>query len=223
MFLSGTLKHNRLYPSTNRRNPYDGSGVSFENAGVLLCDHTGTHMDAPLHADPNGSSIDQLPLEYGLGSAVWLDVSFRFGDGNEITAKDLVDAERSADTKVQRGDIVLIWTGWSTVLPDTDRYLYKHMGLTRDAAEWLRERGARTVGVDLSTPETLRGAESGAVHMNFLKPTSLGLSAKDVILIVENLVNIRMIPKHRFYFQGVPLPLQGLTGSPVRALAILQD
>lgn len=92
------------------------------------------------------------------------------------------------------------------------------MGLTQDAAAWLRERGARTVGIDTCTPETTAGAQASPVHMNFLRPRSLG-GDDPVIAIVENLVGIDRIPRRRFRFCGVPLPFDGLTGSPVRAFA----
>jgi kynurenine formamidase len=218
IFLSGTLKHDRLYPSTNRRNPYDGSQLSFENANFQMCDHCGTHMDAPRHADPEGIGIDQLTIDYGHGEALWLDLSSHFDDAGEITADDLEAAERVGGEVVRAGDILLVWTGWSTVLPDVHRYLHAHMGLTRDAAEWVRAKGARTIGIDTCTPETVTGAVSSPVHMNFLRPRSLGKDAP-VIAVVENLVNINQIPVRRFIFNGVPLPLKGLTGSPIRAFA----
>ena len=34
LFLSGTLAHERLYPGMDRKNPYDGSPISFANANV---------------------------------------------------------------------------------------------------------------------------------------------------------------------------------------------
>ena len=218
VFVSGTLKHDRLYPSTNRRNPYDESPLSFENANVFMCDHTGTHMDAPLHADPGGVAVHEMALEYGHGAAVWLDLSPRFGDAAEVTADDLEDAEARSGVRVRAGDILLVWTAWSTVLPDADRYVRRHMGLTRDAADWVRSKGVRTLGIDCCTPETVSGAASSPVHMNLLKPQSLG-GGDPVVAIIENLVNIDRIPGHRFTFTGVPLPLRGLTGSPIRAFA----
>jgi kynurenine formamidase len=218
LFLSGTLKHDRLYPSTDRRNPYDGSQLSFENANFQMCDHTGTHMDAPVHADPEGIGVDEMAIDYGHGDAVWLDLSAHFDDAAEITAEHLEAAERAGGETVRDGDILLLWTGWSTVLPDVQRYLYAHMGLTRDAAEWVRAKGVRTMGIDTCTPETVSGAKTSPVHMNLLRPRSLG-GDDPVIAIVENLVNINQIPVRRFTFSGVPLPLKGLTGSPVRAFA----
>lgn len=218
VFLSGTLKHDRLYPSTNRKNPYDGSQLSFENANFMMCDHTGTHMDAPIHADPEGLGVEEMPLDYGHGQAVWLDLSSRFEDAAELTADHLEEAERAGGEAVKAGDILLLHTGWSTVLPDKDRYLYQHMGLTRDAAEWVRSKGVRTMGIDTCTPETVGGAKESPVHMNLLKPRSMG-GDEPVIAIIENLVNISQIPVRRFQFSGVPLPLKGLTGSPIRAFA----
>ena len=39
--------------------------ISFQTKGIILCDHTSTHVDAPCHYDPSpeAPSIDELPLE----------------------------------------------------------------------------------------------------------------------------------------------------------------
>lgn len=219
VFLDGTLRHDLAFPPLQRRNPYDGSQISWANRLVVICDHTGTHIDAPLHADPAGQPIDRLALEHALGPAIWLDLSAHRGDGAELDAGDLERAERAGGEPIRPGDIVLIHTGWSTVLPDTERYLTRHMGLTRSAAEWLRAREIRTLGIDTCTPETVSGARESPVHMNFLRPRSLTGPHRHVIAIIENLVAIDSIPSRRFEFIGAPLPLRGLTGSPIRALA----
>src|SRR3712207_3619224 len=39
------------------------------------CNHTGTHMDAPLHFYNGVPTIDQLPLEQCVGQAVLIDVT----------------------------------------------------------------------------------------------------------------------------------------------------
>lgn len=221
VFLTGTVAHDRPYPELNPRNPYDGSIVSFANAGIFLCDHTGTHMDAPIHADPGGLSIDRLPLEYSFGSAVWLDLSRHCGDRAEFGADHLAQAERHGGEQILPGDILLLWTSWSTVLPDKQRYVMDHPGITQEAAEWIRGRGVRTVGIDTTTPDTVANDLPAPVHANFLKPSSIRPVIKDasVIAIIENVVNIDKIPSRRFGFWGLPLPLLGLTGSPLRAVA----
>lgn len=41
------------------------------------------------------------------------------------------------------------------------------------------------------------------------------------ILIYENIANLERVPVARFQFLGLPLRLSGATGSPVRAVAII--
>ncbi|MDQ6841513.1 MAG: cyclase family protein [Actinomycetota bacterium] len=221
VFLTGTIAHDRPYPELGPRNPYDGSRVSFANAGIYMCDHTGTHIDAPLHADPDGQPVDALPLEYCFGPAVWLDLSEHCADHGELDAGHLEAAERRGGERIRDGDILLLWTGWSTVLPDKQRYVMNHPGITQEAGEWIRSRGVRTLGIDTTTPDTLSNDLPAPVHANFLKPASIRpvVSNAPVIGIIENVVNINRIPSRRFRFCGLPLPLVGLTGSPLRAVA----
>jgi kynurenine formamidase len=219
LYLSGTRNHN-WYPLLNRINPYDEKPVSIHNEQILVCGHTGTHMDSCFHVDAQSEyTIDQIPVEYGFGDAVWLDVSHRFGSGAGITAKDLKDAEERSGTSIRRGDIVLVFTGWSEI-QNPVRYAAEHMGLTKDAGEWLREKGVRTVGIDTCNIDALHDVRF-PVHMNFLKPRSLGLPDHDFIAIIENLININRIPRSRFLFSGAPIPYVGQTGGQIRALAIV--
>ena len=39
--------------------------------------------------------------------------------------------------------------------------------------------------------------------------------------MIENLIRVEEIPRHGFYFVGAPLPLRGVSGSPIRALALV--
>jgi len=219
--LAGSLNH-WIYASTERRNPYDGSRLSFANEQWVLNGNTGTHMDSVWHADPDGVGIDEMPIESGLGTAIKLDVSFAAGARAHITPEILERAEQESGDSIRPGDIVLIQTGWSEVAEtDQDAYLSDHPGLTKEAGEWLRARSPRTVGIDSSTVETVDGARESPVHMNFLKPASLGLPKDDYIVIIENLRNLAAIPVSRFEFIGVPLPFEHGSGSPIRALAVV--
>lgn len=220
--LAGSLNH-WAYKGTPRLNPYNGAELSFANEQWVLNGNTGTHMDSVWHVDPDTEfSAERMPIECGYGPAVWLDCSSVYGPGGQVTPEVLEQAEASAGVRVDRDDIVLIHTGWSnTVDADPKAYINQHMGLTKEAGEWLRGRGVRTVGIDCSTVETTEGASSSPVHTNFMKPTVLGLEPDDFIAIIENLVNIDQIPAHRFEFIGLPLPFEGGSGSPIRAMAVV--
>ncbi|BCJ85502.1 cyclase family protein [Effusibacillus dendaii] len=221
VFLSGTRSHD-FWKRLEYPNPYDPDDcVSFQNEQIIVCGHTGTHMDSCFHADPeSGYTIDRMPLECGFGNAIWLDVSHKFKPKGQISAKDLQEAEFRSGASILPNDIVLIHTGWSSVT-DPAEYSTHFMGLAKDAGEWLREKKVRTVGIDSCNLDAHDMAHP--VHMNFLRPRSLGLDNSDFIAIIENLVHIDQIPKARFLFSGAPIPYLGATGGQIRAMAIIES
>ena len=211
------------HPLTRRwglKNPYDGSALSVANEYLLITGHTGTHVDAPYHVDSAGATIEQVPCDRTMGTAVWLDLSWASSAHVLIEPAQLQEAEARGGTGIRQGDILLLNTGWSD--PAAKRSLKTYIedapALSRAAGEWLRDRGIKALGVDLATPDA-HGATDLPVHMNFLRPRSIGRPDDDYILIYENLVNIDKIPSRRFMFVGLPLPFRGATGSPVRAIA----
>lgn len=56
--------------------------------------------------------------------------------------------------------------------------------LSRAAGEWLRGRRIKALGVDLATPDA-HSAMDLPIHMNFLRPRSIGLPDDEYILIVH--------------------------------------
>src|SRR5699024_4208769 len=76
---------------------------------ISTLDHVGTHVDAPLHVNPNGESVDELPLDMFIGKAVCLDLTY-IGDLEDIEVKDLEEAEKKSGIKIN-GHIVLLNTG----------------------------------------------------------------------------------------------------------------
>jgi kynurenine formamidase len=222
VFLSGTQTH-RETARRDVRNVYEHDDVvSTENDVVLLSTHNGTHLDAPFHADASSSlTIDRLPLDVAIGTAVCLDVSSRSGPRAAVGEKDLERAEALLDAPVARGEIVLVRTDWDDRMAgDPVAWYEEHPGLSRDGAEWLRARGARLVGIDSCSVDPAGAADLPA-HMNFLRPASAGLDAADHIAVIESLVGLAQLPAHRFEFFAAPLPFAGATGSPIRALARL--
>lgn len=222
LFMSGTRNH-ELDKGLGITNPYDSEDVTtFQNENIIVCGHTGTHMDSCYHFDPESSrTIEKMPIQCGFGPAIWLDVSKNFGANVGVTAKNLQDAEEKSGARIQAGDIVLIHTGWSSV-KNVHKYSLEFMGLNKDAADWLREKKVKTVGIDTPNADVPSAADFPA-HINFLRPRSLGLDENDYIAIIENVVNIDRIPKHRFIFSGAPIPYVGQTGGQVRALAYIEN
>ena len=91
-------------------------------------------------------------------------------------------------------------------------------GLTKDACEWLLGKGAKCVGVD---HPNLEGAVSEANGNADCPGHVLLLHPDREVPIVENLVGLGALSGLRFTFFALPLKMDGATGSPVRAIAIV--
>ncbi len=109
-----------------------------------------------------------------------------------------------------RGKAVLVHTGWDRHWR-TDDYFEGHPFLTADAAAYLRDAGARLVGIDsLNIDDTADLARP--VHT-----TLLGAG----IPIVEHLCNLGAIPMSAFRFSAIPPKVRGMGTFPVRAFALV--
>lgn len=199
-----------------------GKGHGVQSQQLIISTHLGTHIDASLHLDhrAEGEDISQVPLERCCGDAIMLDLRDVCCDNYAITVADLDRALARTSDSIRTGDIVILHTGHSAKYgygPGADREKWgeKYPGLGYDAAAWFIERKVKLVGID---SPNLDCDLALATHVNFLLRGWIG---KDVINIVENLVNLEQVPASRFTFMALPLPIVSGDGSPVRAVAIL--
>jgi kynurenine formamidase len=220
MAISPIQEHDH-FDGKGRFNSYDGAGVSFAISQWVMCDQAGTHMDAPWHANRDSTlTVESVPLRYGFGSAIWLDCTAATVESG-ISVRILEAALAAAQVEIRPHDILLLRTGASDrAISDPVGYATTPVGLTKEAAELLRAAAIKTVGIDCVTIESKDTVATADVHTNFLNPAALGRDRDDVIAIIENLVGLDRIPDHRFVFAGLPLPLEGAAGSPLRAVAI---
>ena len=169
--------------------------------------HIGTHLDAPAHFVEAGATVDRLPLSSLIGRAYCLEVP---RDGAEpITAADLKAAEG-----LERGDALLIRTGWDDRYRDP-AYVDAHPYLSADAAEWAADTGLRLIGMDTISPElpmSMRWPDFPYDVHN----TLLGAGT----LLLENLVLREVTGRWCTLFVGV-LNVLGGDGAPARVLAQL--
>jgi kynurenine formamidase len=184
----------------------------FEAHNWLLSEHTGTHADAIFEYDPNGATLDDMRLEYYYGTAVCLDVSsVRHPD--YITAELLQSADERAAVSVEPGDIVLLYTGHGDRTYPSEEFVTTYAGLSEDGARWLGDRCVVNIGIDtLSIDHTDDDTYSG--HR---------VCGEYQIVNTENLTNLDQLVGRRFDYYGLPLRLRAGTGSPIRAVAMLND
>ncbi len=170
---------------------------------LIIGTHTGTHIDAASHYTEQGMAIDQYPVE-------------RFiQDGIVVSIKDLEpdQAIESAQLEkylivIPKGGVIVLRTGWDRYWGH-EQYMH-HPFVSPEAVELLAMKGIAILGIDaLNVDSTVRGTH----HAHDI------LLGKN-ILIVENLRGLDQLQAGVIYrFSFLPLPLRGLDGSPVRAVA----
>lgn len=186
--------------------------LGFSARNLLMSEHCGTHTDAVSEFVPNGTTIDNMPLDYFWGSAVCVDLS-DVPSSRFIKPRDLQDAVKSTGLTLRKGDIFLMYTAHYDRNYGTERYQKEYSGLSYDGAMWLAEKGIVNIGVD--APSIDHPAD-----VNFSGHLACG---EYNITNTENLCNLKTLAGHRFLFFGLPLRIRGGSGSPVRAVALLEE
>ncbi len=120
--------------------PKDGWRVEL----LTLANHTGSHIDAPLHKLADGISVDQFPLESFVGKAHIADLR-SVCRANEPITREQLSQRLPAELKDR---IVLLATGWGDKRAKTKEWLWEPPYLSNDAAKFLVEKGIRGVGID---------------------------------------------------------------------------
>lgn len=172
-------------------------------SSLYLWSHVGTHVEAPLHFLSKGGDTASLPISALIGPAIVLD--FRTKSVNEaITLTEL----RSFGT-IEIGDRVLIMTGRHTSYRTPESHDRPYV--SEDAVRWLVEdRKIQCLGTDSSGFE-VRGVDTYPNHR---------LLTQAGVPVIECLNNLVGLKKRRVFLIALPLPVQGLDASPVRAIAI---
>jgi kynurenine formamidase len=204
--------------------------------------HTGTHVDALGHvaigdamyggratADVvrmSGLSVlgaEQIPSFISRG--IVLDIAAVAGVealplGHTISADEVRAALSAADLTLQRGDVVLVNTGWlATQFDDAAAYVQpRYPGIGLEAAEVLIEGGALAIGVDnisIEPMSTQAPSEIASVHKRCLADAG--------VFLIENVVTAGLIEAQisEFAFVCAPVKITGGTGGLARPLAIV--
>ncbi len=188
-------------------------------ARFSIFDHLGTHMDAPIHTNEDGVTLEGVDITRLIGEAVVLDL-YKGDVDYGYTVEDL----ETATPTIEQGDIVLIYSGYKDVEKPTDRI--KQTYLTVEAAQWLVDRGVKSVGCEPAGIEHL--PDGYFVHRWYAKdtPDPPSWPAHRILLgshvyIMEGLTNLERLRGQRVRFAALPLLFPGLTGCPVRAVAWL--
>lgn len=184
------------------------------NVGVIhLCNHFGTHVDAPRHFNPEGLLISEVPLErFVYDRVAVIDISKE--DLELVTREDL----EPASGMLASAEMLLLRSGWSSVRSsDPERYTACGPGVSADACEYLIDGfpHLKAIGLDWLSLATPQRIEEGIAAHRVL----CGVGRGDrYVLIIEDLDLSRLpVPVQRIY--ALPLFVTGADSSPCTVIA----
>lgn len=185
-------------------------GDSSAHHQLTMSEHSGTHLDAPVHFVAGAAGIDGTPLEHVLGRAATIEAPV---GPNGVVARSTIEAWEEEHGDIQRGDAVLFHFGWDRLWatrPQGNRFLKDWPGLGADAVQYLIDKEVRLAATDALSLDVFTSTEFPAHNM------LLGRG----ILIGENFANLGRLPAFSFFI-GAPLKIKGGTGSPIRAMGLV--
>jgi kynurenine formamidase len=201
----------------------ESGGHWYEANNFCAAEHGGTHMDSPIHFARNGATTDRVPVTAGIGPLVKVDVRAQAAADPDyrLATADLL-AWEAAHGRIPQAAIVVMDSGWEARWPDAKRYLgtdvpgdtaHLHFpGFSKEAAEFLvRERDINAIGVD--TPSIDYGpSQDFIVHQIINGAGKPGF---------ENLADLDRVPASGATLIALPMKIEGGSGGPLRAIALL--
>lgn len=188
-------------------------------------EHGGTHLDAPIHFAENRHTTEQIPLHQLIGPAIVIDVAEAAARNPDyqLSLSDVLSFEE-AHGRIPDGAIILLRTGWSRYWPDRKAYLgddtpgdasrLHFPSFGEDAARLLvEERGAAVLGVDVASIDYGQSRDF-VVHR---------IAASHNVPGLENLTNLDQLPPRGAVVIALPMKIEGGSGGPLRAIAIVPD
>ncbi len=175
----------------------DSANVSVVNFGA----HTGTHVDAPAHFIEGAAKIDTLPLDSLIGECVVVEAP------NDV----LVIDEAFVTEHVAPGSTRVLFKTRNSAFWKTTEFHKDFTHLDLGAATWLRDQGAKLIGIDYLSIERFK-SPGHEVH--------LALLSKGVV-ILEGL-NLSDVPPGKYELFCLPLRLRSQLGDGAPARAVLR-
>ena len=186
-------------------------------------EHGGTHLDAPIHFSEKGRTSDQIPLGQLIAPAVVIDISAK-AKSNADYRLSVADVQQFEKTNgaIAPGTIVLLRTDWSKRWPNKKTYMGDDKpGVTTnlhfpsygvDAAKLLiNDRKVGAIGVDAASID-YGASKDFMVHQ---------IAGAANVPGFENLTSLDQLPAKGTVILALPMKIEGGSGGPLRAVALI--
>ncbi|WP_019929784.1 cyclase family protein [Nocardia sp. BMG111209] len=204
---------------------FDAAGPFWSWNNIHTGEHTGTHLDAPVHwaSGREGLSVDRIPPARLIGPAVVADFTAQAAaDADFLLEPAHLDAWVAEHGPLPAGCWLLFRTGWGSRSADPVAFANADgngphtPGVSAAGAQWLAASpitgfGVETVGIDAGQAGGLE--PPFPVHYHLLGADKYGLT---------QLQNLDRLPVTGAVLVVAPLPIVGGTGSPARVYALVE-
>ncbi|MGN6675561.1 MAG: cyclase family protein [Thermomicrobiales bacterium] len=205
---------------------YDERGPAWYWNNITVGEHAGTHFDAPVHwiTGKDGPDVSQVSPRQLVAPAVVVDKSAECAaDPDFLLEIAHLEAWQREHGPLPAGGWLLYRTGWDARAHDQAAFLNANEtgphtpGVSAACARWLAEQ-APIIGFGVETV----GTDAGIAH-SFDPPfpchTFLHGARKYGL---TQLANLGQLPPTGALLIVAPLPIVGGSGSPARALALVE-
>lgn len=210
---------------------YDGpSGLAMEQLVTIaddgynmylwqLVEHTGTHLDAPIHFSTDRQTADEIPIENLVVPLAIVDISAKAADDPDAqVTPDDIEAWIAANGPIPDGACVAMRSGWERFVTgdgfrNADGEGVMHFpGFHAEAAQLLIEEANVTgIAVDTLSLDYGRSADF-ATHYAWLPTNRWGL---------ECIANLGELPEVGATLVVGGPKIKGATGGPSRVIALV--
>lgn len=201
---------------------YDHAGPAWYWNNFSTGEHTGTHLDAPIHwvTGKDGADVSQIAPRRLVAPAAVIDVAAEASASPDFLLEvEHVRAWEERHGPLPDGGWLLYRTGWDARSRDEAAFLNggSTPGISPRCARWLAEEapiqgvGVETVGTDAGAAHSFEPAFP--CHSFLLGHDKLGLT---------QLQNLALLPPTGSVVLAGPLPIVGGSGSPCRVLALVE-
>ena len=205
---------------------YDENGPFFAWNWMVLGEHSGTHFDAPHHwitgKDYQDGYTDTLNIQRIVAPVNVLDFSKETeSDEDFLLTSEHVRSWEQANGEIGAGEWVVFRTDWDKRAHDEKAFLNADEngphspGPTPDCVEYLLSKkivgwGSQCIGTD--------AGQAGGMDPPF---PAHNLLHRDNCFGLASLANLDKLPAKGAILIAAPLKIDGGTGSPIRALALV--
>lgn len=185
-----------------------------------LSEHTGTHIDAPLHFSDDGKSVAELPVEDLVAPLVVIDIRAKAAENPDAqVTPDDIKAWTSANGDLPQGAVVAMLSGWGAHVGSDkfrnvgdDGKTMHYPGFHVEAAQMLLEQPSiKAIAVDTLSLD-FGPSPDFIVHNTWLPTGRYG---------IEAIANLDKLPASgATIIVGAP-KVRGASGGPARIFAMV--